>query len=126
MLANEFWIAAMLSGLSISAALAQGIAAGKTSFRICRACHSIDVGAQNKVGPPGTANFFRYQDETKARNLWSYLRRFGYESRPQREVLHTGFCSLRSDRSSRREMIIRNMSPGSSQGRSAQSQTLEI
>jgi cytochrome c len=51
MMANEFWIAAMLFGLSTSAALAQDLAAGETSFRKCRACHSIGVGAQNKIGP---------------------------------------------------------------------------
>ena len=49
---NEFRIAAMLFGLSTSAALAQDVAAGETSFRKCRACHSIGMGAQNKIGPP--------------------------------------------------------------------------
>jgi len=49
---NEFWIAATLLGLSTSASLAQDVAAGETSFRKCRTCHSIGVGAQNKIGPP--------------------------------------------------------------------------
>jgi cytochrome c len=48
---NEFWIAAMLFSLSTSAALAQDVGAGETSFRKCRACHSIGVGAQNRIGP---------------------------------------------------------------------------
>jgi cytochrome c len=48
---NEFRIAAMLFGLFTSAALAQDIEAGEASFRKCRACHSIGVGAQNKIGP---------------------------------------------------------------------------
>jgi cytochrome c len=52
MTANEFWIAARPFGLSTSAALAQDVAAGETSFQKCRACHSISVGAQNKIGPP--------------------------------------------------------------------------
>lgn len=51
MMVNEFRIAAMLFGLSASAALAQDVAAGATSFRKCSACHSIGVGAQNKIGP---------------------------------------------------------------------------
>jgi cytochrome c len=50
-MANEFWIAAMPFGLSTSAAFAQDVAAGETSFRKCRACHSIGVGAQNRIGP---------------------------------------------------------------------------
>jgi cytochrome c len=51
MMANEFRIAAMLLGLSTSAAPAQDVAAGETSFRKCRACHSIGAGAENKIGP---------------------------------------------------------------------------
>jgi cytochrome c len=50
-MANEFRIAATLLGLSASAAPAQDIAAGETSFGKCRTCHSIGVGAQNKIGP---------------------------------------------------------------------------
>src|ERR1700677_3369806 len=34
-----------------SAALAQDVAAGKTSFNKCMACHSIGEGAKNKIGP---------------------------------------------------------------------------
>ena len=34
-----------------SAALAQDVAAGKTSFNKCLPCHSIGEGAKNKVGP---------------------------------------------------------------------------
>jgi cytochrome c len=48
---NEFWIGAMLFSLSTSVALAQDVGAGETSFRKCRACHSIAVGAQNRIGP---------------------------------------------------------------------------
>ena len=50
-MANEFWIAAMLFGLSTSAVLAQEVAAGEAAFRKCRACHSIGLDAQNKIGP---------------------------------------------------------------------------
>jgi cytochrome c len=34
-----------------SGALAQDVAAGKTSFNKCLACHAIGEGAKNKVGP---------------------------------------------------------------------------
>jgi cytochrome c len=51
-MASEFWTAAMLLMLSTSEALAQDVGVGETSFRKCRACHSIGVGAQNKIGPP--------------------------------------------------------------------------
>ena len=34
-----------------STALAQDVAAGKTSFNKCMACHAIGEGAKNKVGP---------------------------------------------------------------------------
>src|ERR1043165_4770544 len=33
------------------AAMAQDVAAGKTSFNKCLACHAIGEGAKNKVGP---------------------------------------------------------------------------
>jgi len=48
---NECRIAAMIFGLSISAASAQDIAAGETSYRRCLGCHSIGAGARNKSGP---------------------------------------------------------------------------
>ena len=50
-MANELWIAAMLFGVSTSAALAQDVAVGERSFRKCLACHSIGVDAQNRIGP---------------------------------------------------------------------------
>ena len=48
---NEFRIAAMLFGLSISSALAQDVAAGETSFRKCLPCHAVGADARNKIGP---------------------------------------------------------------------------
>src|SRR5450755_3686615 len=39
------------SSAAATAALAQDVAAGKTSFNKCMACHSIGEGAKNKVGP---------------------------------------------------------------------------
>ena len=57
-----------------SAALAQDVAAGKTSFNKCLACHAIGEGAKNKVGPElngldgrksGTAPDYSYSDANK-------------------------------------------------------------
>jgi cytochrome c len=55
-------------------AMAQDVAAGKTSFNKCIACHSIGEGAKNKVGPElngvdgrksGTAEGYSYSDANK-------------------------------------------------------------
>ncbi len=57
-----------------SAALAQDVAAGKSSFNKCLACHSIGEGAKNKVGPElngldgrksGTVEGYSYTDANK-------------------------------------------------------------
>jgi cytochrome c len=56
------------------AAMAQDVAAGKTSFNKCLACHAIGEGAKNKVGPElnglngrksGTAPDYNYTDANK-------------------------------------------------------------
>jgi cytochrome c len=55
-------------------AFAQDVAAGKTSFNKCLACHAIGEGAKNKVGPElngidgrksGTAPDYSYSDANK-------------------------------------------------------------
>jgi cytochrome c len=57
-----------------SAARAQDVAAGETSFKKCLACHSIGEGAKNKVGPvlngldgrhSGSADGYSYSDANK-------------------------------------------------------------
>ena len=57
-----------------TAAMAQDVAAGKSSFNKCMACHSIGEGARNKVGPElngldgrksGTAEGYSYSDANK-------------------------------------------------------------
>ena len=56
------------------AAMAQDVAAGKTSFNKCLACHAIGEGAKNKVGPElngldgrhsGVAAGYNYSDANK-------------------------------------------------------------
>jgi cytochrome c len=64
-----------------STALAQDVAAGKTSFNKCMACHAIGEGAKNKVGPElngldgrkaGTAPEYTYSDANKNSGItWS-------------------------------------------------------
>jgi cytochrome c len=69
------------SSATASAALAQDVAAGKTSFNKCLACHAVGDGAKNKVGPQlngldgrkaGTAPDYSYSDANKNSGLiWS-------------------------------------------------------
>jgi cytochrome c len=64
----------IIATATASAALAQDLAAGKTSFNKCLACHAIGEGAKNKVGPQlngldgrksGTAADYNYSDANK-------------------------------------------------------------
>jgi cytochrome c len=66
-------IAAVCTAAS-SAASAQDLAAGKSSFNKCMACHAIGENAKNKVGPQlnglngrksGTAEGYSYSDANK-------------------------------------------------------------
>ena len=67
-------LAIIASSAAASAALAQDVAAGKSSFNKCMACHAIGEGAKNKVGPElngldgrksGTAEGYTYSDANK-------------------------------------------------------------
>jgi cytochrome c len=67
-------LAVILSSSAPSVVLAQDVAAGKTSFNKCMACHAIGEGAKNKVGPElnglddrkaGTAPDYAYSDANK-------------------------------------------------------------
>src|SRR3954463_4232297 len=69
---------AALSAMASHAALAQDVAAGKTSFNKCLPCHSVGEGAKNKVGPElnglngrkaGTAPDYSYSDANKNSGL---------------------------------------------------------
>jgi cytochrome c len=64
----------LAASAAASAALAQDVAAGKTSFNKCLACHAIGEGAKNKVGPElnglngrksGTVPGYSYSDANK-------------------------------------------------------------
>ena len=64
-----------------SAAPAQDVAAGKTVYNKCIACHAVGAGAKNKVGPElneldgrksGAAEGFKYSDANKNSGItWS-------------------------------------------------------
>ena len=64
----------VLAFAAASPALGQDVAAGKTSFNKCLACHAIGENAKNKVGPElngldgrksGTADGYSYSDANK-------------------------------------------------------------
>lgn len=71
-------LAALIVLATSTAALAQDVAAGKTSFNKCMACHAIGEGAKNKVGPElnglngrkaGTVEGYSYSDANKKSGL---------------------------------------------------------
>src|ERR1700756_2485058 len=74
---NKLTLSALVviaSAATVTSALAQDAAAGKTSFNKCLPCHSIGEGAKNKVGPElngldgrhsGTAPDYNYSDANK-------------------------------------------------------------
>ena len=64
----------VLAFAAASPALGQDVAAGKTSFNKCLACHAVGEGAKNKVGPvlnglegrkSGTIEGYNYTDANK-------------------------------------------------------------
>jgi cytochrome c len=64
----------VFASMAASSALAQDVAAGKTSFNKCMICHAIGEGAKNKIGPElngldgrksGTAEGYNYSDANK-------------------------------------------------------------
>jgi cytochrome c len=64
----------LAAGTATSIASAQDVAAGKSSFNKCLACHAIGENAKNKVGPElnglngrksGTAAGYSYSDANK-------------------------------------------------------------
>lgn len=74
---NKLTLSALVALTSLTAASgawAQDVAAGKTSFNKCLACHAIGEGAKNKVGPElngldgrksGTVAGYNYSDANK-------------------------------------------------------------
>lgn len=73
--------ASIAVAFSVLPASAQDVAAGKTSFNKCLACHAIGEGAKNKVGPQlngldgrksGTTEGYSYSEANKNSGIvWS-------------------------------------------------------
>jgi cytochrome c len=84
------------STTAASAALAQDISAGKSSFNKCLACHAIGEGARNKIGPElngldgrksGTAPDYSYSDANKNSGItWSEAEFKDYIKDPKTKI----------------------------------------
>jgi len=92
-----------------STALAQDVAAGKTSFNKCMACHAIGEGAKNKVGPElnglngrkaGTAPDYTYSDANKNSGItWSKEQFLDYIKDPKGKIPGTkmAFAGIKNE-----------------------------
>jgi cytochrome c len=97
--------------LAASGALAQEIdlAAGKSSFNKCLACHAIGEGAKNKVGPvlngldgrkSGTAEGYSYSDANKNSGItWNEAQFKEYIKDPKAKIPGTkmSFAGIKSE-----------------------------
>ena len=93
-----------------SAALAQDVAAGKTSFNKCLPCHAIGDGAKNKVGPElngldgrksGTAEGYSYSDANKNSGItWNEAEFKDYIKDPKAKIPGTKmtFAGIKNDK----------------------------
>jgi cytochrome c len=106
---TKLTLSALLALTSLTAAtsgaLAQDIdlAAGKTSFNKCLACHAVGEGAKNKVGPQlngldgrksGTMEGYSYSDANKNSGItWSEAQFIHHDLRPR--FLTIPFTALR-------------------------------
>ena len=87
------------SAAASSAALAQDVAAGKTSFNKCLACHAVGEGAKNKVGPvlngldgrkSGTVEGYSYTDANKNSGItWNKDQFLDYIKDPKAKIPNT-------------------------------------
>jgi cytochrome c len=86
----------IVSSVTATAALAQDVAAGKTSFNKCLACHAIGEGAKNKVGPElnglngrksGSAPDYSYSDANKNSGItWNEAEFKNYIKDPKAKI----------------------------------------
>jgi cytochrome c len=97
--------------LAASGALADDpdLAAGKSSFNKCLACHAIGEGAKNKVGPElngldgrhsGTAEGYSYSDANKNSGItWSEAQFKEYIKDPKAKIPGTkmAFAGIKSE-----------------------------
>jgi len=93
-----------------SAAQAQDVAAGETSFHKCMACHSIGEGAKNKVGPElngldgrktGSAPNYSYTDANKNSGItWNKEQFLEYIKDPKAKIPGTkmAFAGIKNEK----------------------------
>src|ERR1700758_3298693 len=93
-----------------SAAQAQDVAAGETSFHKCMACHSIGEGAKNKVGPvlngldgrhSGSVEGYSYSDANKNSGItWSKDEFLQYIKDPKAKIPNTkmAFAGIKNEK----------------------------
>src|ERR1700722_2389708 len=103
-------LAVIASLATVSAALAQDVAAGKTSFNKCLPCHAIGDGAKNKVGPElngldgrksGTTEGYSYSDANKNSGItWNEAEFKDYIRDPKAKIpgTKTSFAGLKNDK----------------------------
>jgi cytochrome c len=92
-------LVAIAASAIASAAPAQDVAAGKTSFNKCLACHAAGEGAKNKVGPvlngldgrkSGTVEGYSYSDANKNSGItWSKEQFLDYIKDPKAKIPNT-------------------------------------
>ena len=88
-----------ISILSVTAAGAQDIAAGATSFKKCGPCHDVGPTAKNKVGPSlngldgrksGTVAGYNYSDANKGSGItWNEESFLDYIKDPKAKIPNT-------------------------------------
>ena len=93
-----------------TAARAQDVAAGETSFHKCMPCHSIGDGAKNKVGPElngldgrktGTAPDYSYSDANKNSGItWNKDQFLEYIKDPKAKIPGTkmAFAGIKNEK----------------------------
>ena len=103
-------LAVITASAATTAALAQDVAAGNTSFIKCMACHSIGEGAKNKIGPElngldgrksGTAPDFNYSDANKNSGItWNEAEFKEYIRDPKAKIPGTkmAFAGIKNDK----------------------------
>jgi cytochrome c len=93
-----------------AASAAQDVAAGKTSFNKCMACHAIGPDAKNKVGPElngldgrksGTAPDYSYSDANKNSGItWNEAQFKDYIKDPKAKIPGTkmAFAGIKNEK----------------------------